>query len=313
MKIIYAATPQFAIRPLEALLEAGEDIALIITQADKVNARGNKIVFSPVKQLAIEYGIEVFQPQSINAPEAIQKIAECDADVLITAAYGQIVRPQVLALPRLGCINIHASALPRWRGAAPINRAIMAGDEKSGVTIMQMDRGMDTGDILLLEEVAVTPDMTAGELHDILSEVGARLIVKFAVDAEKYLKRKTVQDDALATHAAKIEKTELFLDFEDAAPALHNKIRGLSPAPCARCVLDGKILKIYESKLCDTMSGDKAGTIVSFDHKDGFVVAAKDGCLRLKSVQLEGKRRLSGEEFVRGYTPKQWLLKPHNS
>lgn len=310
MKVIYAATPQFAIKPLEALLDSGVDVALVITQTDKMNARGNKVVFSPVKQAAIARGIEVYQPQRINTPEAIEKIATYGADILITAAYGQILREAVLNLPRLGSVNIHASALPRWRGAAPINRAIMAGDAQSGVTIMQMDCGMDTGDILLLEEVAILPEMTAGELHDALSVLGACLIKRFVKDPEGYLARKTPQDDAQATHAAKLDKAELFLDFNDAAETLHNKIRGLSPAPGARCFLDGKLLKILRSEIVDKQPGISAGSIVAYNHKDGFVVAAKDACLRLKSVQLEGKKALGDDAFIRGYQPAEAVLKP---
>ncbi len=308
MKIIYAGTPGFAVPPLEAIVQAGHEVVLVITQPDRVNARGGKISISPVKKTALTLGLPVFQPEKINTEKSISQLREYEANYLVTAAYGQILKEEVLALPKNGCVNIHASLLPQLRGAAPIHRAVMSGMNQSGITIMEMDKGMDTGDIILQRATEILPTMTAGELHDVLSVLGAEMIVDFLADAENSWAAKQKQNDAEASIAAKIQKKELFVDFNNDAKILYNKIRGLSPVPAARCMLDGKVLKIYESQTVDWSKGARPGEIVAFDAKKGFIAKAANNALRLKQVQIEGKKRLEDTQFVIGYNKKDSIL-----
>jgi methionyl-tRNA formyltransferase len=308
MKIIYAATPDFAVEPLKAILGTGQKVDLIITQPDKVNARGNKVIVSPIKEMALEYNIELFQPKNINSSESIQHIKCYKPELLITAAYGQILKEEILNIPAYGCVNIHASLLPALRGAAPINRAIMNGLDKSGITIMKMDKGMDTGDIILQKEIQIESAMTAGILHDKLSELGSELIVKFLEDVEGYLAASQKQDDSKASIASKISKGELFIDFNDEGQNIYNKIRGLSPQPTARCYINNKILKIYQCEIIDKDFNNKAGEIVYFDKKNGFIVKTKDGALRFTKMQLEGKKILDDIPFIIGYNIKEDII-----
>jgi len=308
-KIIYAGTPAFAVPPLEAMIEAGHEVVLVVTQPDRVNARGGKISISPIKETALRFGLPLFQPSKINTEESLQQLRKYACDYLITAAYGQILKEEVLAIPQKGCVNIHASLLPLLRGAAPIHRAVMSGMAQSGITIMEMDKGMDTGDILLQQAVDILPEMNSGQLHDCLSQLGAEMIVAFLKNAERLWQSKQKQDDALASAAPKIQKEELFLDFKNETEVLYNKIRGLSPVPVARCMLDGKVLKVYESQMAEETGFAKAGEIIAFDAKNGFVVKTADGALRLKRVQIEGKKQLSDTQFVIGYNIKESMVK----
>jgi methionyl-tRNA formyltransferase len=307
MRIIYAATPDFAVAPLKAIIDKKKKIDLIITQPDKINARGNKVIVSPIKEMALQYNIQLFQPQNINAAESIIYIKSLKPELLITAAYGQILKEEVLNIPLYGCINIHASLLPKLRGAAPINRAIMNGSVKSGITIMKMDRGMDTGDIILQKEILIDSAMTAGILHDKLSQIGAELMIKFLENVAGCLANAKKQDDSQASLAPKILKEELFIDFNDNSQNIYNKIRGLSPQPTARCILNNKILKIYQCEIVQDTFGKKAGEVIYFDKKNGFVIMTKDNAIRLKKVQLEGKKVLDDTQFIIGYNIKEGI------
>lgn len=308
MRIIYAATPDFASPALKSIIETKNDVVLIITQPDKANARGNKVILSPIKQIGMEHNIKIFQPENINSSQSLDIIKSCNADLLITAAYGQILKEELLNIPKCGCVNIHASLLPKYRGAAPINRAIIDGEKISGITIMKMDRGMDTGDIIMQKEIAVEDDMTAGQLHDKLANLGADMIEKFLSDVSGYLLKAKKQDNALASIAGKIAKEELFINFNDEGINIYNKIRGLSPYPAARCYIDGKILKIFESQILEGTFKNKAGEIIFFDKSNGFVVKTKDKALRLKKVQIEGKKTLDDKQFIIGYNLENKIL-----
>jgi methionyl-tRNA formyltransferase len=283
-------TPGFAVPALNALYNAGHEIACVFTQPDKPKNRGQKIHFSPVKEYALANGLDVFQPLSLRRGEDSEKslelINEINPDVIIVAAYGQILPRAVLDAPRLGCINIHASLLPRWRGAAPINFCIMNGDKVSGVTIMQMAEGLDTGDMLLSEACEIGGDMTAAELHDVLKETGARLIVEFARKPEEYLKCKTVQDDAQMTHAPMISKEMKQINFEKPAAEIYNFIRGLSGE--AYTFFENKRLKVFSAEIVEILCNK-----LDFSCGDGRV-------LRLVEIQPEGKKRMKSEEFLRG-------------
>ncbi len=307
MKIIYAATPDFAIAPLKAILNSDSKVELIITQPDKVNARGNKVIVSPIKEIALKYNIELFQPENINSAESVQYIKSFGPELLITAAYGQILKEDILNIPIHGCVNIHASLLPKLRGAAPINRAIMNGMDKSGITIMKMDKGMDTGDIILQREIQIDSIMTAGILHDKLSELGSELIVRFLEDVEGYLAEARKQDESKASIAAKISKEELFIDFNDNSQNIYNKIRGLSPYPTARCYINNRILKIYQCEIIYKKFEKQASQVVCFDKKNGFIVKTKDKALRLLKVQQEGKKILDDIPFIIGYNIKEGI------
>lgn len=309
MKIIYAATPDFAVPALKSIINTKNDIVLIITQPDKANARGNKIVFSAVKQTGIENDIKIFQPDNINSSQSLDIIKSCNPDLLITAAYGQILKQELLSIPKYGCVNIHASLLPKYRGAAPINRAIINGEKVSGITIMKMDRGMDTGDIITQKEIVIDDNMNAGQLHDELALLGAIMIEEFLSDVEGNLSKAKKQDNAISSIAGKITKEELFIDFNDESINIYNKIRGLSPYPAARCFIDGKILKIYESEILDEDFKGKAGEIIFFDKSNGFVVKTSGKALKLAKVQLEGKKELTDKQFIIGYNLEDNILK----
>jgi methionyl-tRNA formyltransferase len=291
MKLIFMGTPDFAVPALNALIAAGHEIPLVFTQPDKPRGRGQKVTFSPVKECAVKCNIEVFQPQSLRRGEdairSLEIIKEVNPEVIIVAAYGQILPLEILEYPRYGCINIHASLLPRWRGAAPINFCIMHGDTESGVTIQQMAEGIDTGDMLLSESCGITESMTAFELYDILKEIGARLIVKFAENPDEYLKCKTAQeDDTKATHAPMITKEMKQIDWNKTAAEIYNFIRGLSGE--AYVFFGEKRLKVFSSEIVEIINHE-----LDFTCGDGAV-------LRLLEVQPEGKKRMSAEEYLRG-------------
>ncbi|MCL2637131.1 MAG: methionyl-tRNA formyltransferase [Oscillospiraceae bacterium] len=290
MKLIFMGTPDFAVPALDALLAAGHEIPLVFTQPDKPSGRGQKTRFSPVKECAISHNIEVFQPLSLrrgdDAIKSFEVIKSINPDVIIVAAYGQILPIEILEYPRYGCINIHASLLPRWRGAAPINFCIMNGDTESGITIMQMETGIDTGDIMLMEKCEITAEMTASELHDELKEIGAKLIVKFAKNPDEYLKCKTMQNHEQATHAPMISKEMKQIDKGESALEIYNFIRGLSGE--AYTFFGNKRLKVFSSEIVEIVSNE-----LDFTCGDG-------ACLRLLEIQPEGKKRMNAEEFLRG-------------
>jgi methionyl-tRNA formyltransferase len=287
MRIIFMGTPGFAAESLKALLNSEHEVSAVFTQPDKPRGRGKKITFSPVKSLALEHGIEVLQPISFKAsPQTYETIREYNPDCIAVAAYGMILPPEVLEIPKYGCINVHASLLPKYRGAAPINRCIMDGETESGVTIMQMSRGLDTGDMLLKEKTAIGENMTATELHDILAETGGRLLVK-ALDSPGDL-RPEKQDNSKASYASMIVKDECEAEFSRPAKEIFNFIRGLSDYPCAYTFLGGKRVKIYRAVIGEAHGG------ISFKCGDGEIIS-------LTEIQPEGKNRMESAEFLKGY------------
>lgn len=291
MKIIFMGTPDFAVPALDALRSAGHEIACVFTREDKPRDRGKKIKPPPVKEYAEAHGIEVFQPFSLrkgeDAKKSLEKIKSIAPDVIIVAAYGQILPKEILELPKYGCVCVHASLLPRWRGASPINCAVISGDKQSGVTIMQMDEGIDTGDMLLWESCEITDTMTASELHDELKIIGARLIVKFAENPEEYIKRRTVQDNSRATYAPLITKDMKKIDWNKSAREINNFIRGMSGE--AFTFLNNKRLKAYASEIIPEKQ-----TVLDFICGDNYI-------LRLTEIQPEGKNKMKAEDFLRGY------------
>jgi methionyl-tRNA formyltransferase len=296
MKIVFAGTPQFAALALRAILAAGHQVALVLTQPDRNAGRGLALQASAVKALALAAAIEVFQPPSLKDPVVQDRLRAVGADVFIVAAYGLILPQAVLEMPRFGCINIHASLLPRWRGAAPIQRAILAGDAESGVCIMQMEAGLDTGPVLLSDRLPIASDDSAASLHDKLAALGARLIVEAL---GKLPLPPCPQPESGITYASKIEKTEALLDWRLPAIQLARRVRAFNPAPGALAHLEGQAIKVWAAQ---AQSGTAApGSIIAAD-KNGIVVACGDGALRLTELQKAGGKRLPVAQFLPGTT-----------
>jgi methionyl-tRNA formyltransferase len=310
VRVVFAGTPEFARVALEALHAAGFEIPLVLTQPDRPAGRGMKLQASPVKQFALEHSISVAQPRSLrldgkypdDALQAKASIAAARADVMVVAAYGLILPQWVLDAPRLGCLNIHASLLPRWRGAAPIHRAIEAGDSETGVTIMQMDAGLDTGDMLLAERVPIGAADTTGSLHDTLAALGSRMIVQALELAAQGALQPARQPAEGVTYAHKIDKAEAALDWSQSAAAIERKLRAFDPFPGAATTLGGETLKLWRCEIDSSQrtTGGGCGTILSVKEA-GIGVACGDGTVRLTQLQRAGGKRLAAAQFVRGF------------
>ncbi|KAA9131323.1 methionyl-tRNA formyltransferase [Marinihelvus fidelis] len=296
-RIIYAGTPDFAVPPLRRLLEAGADVAAVLTQPDRRAGRGRKMQQSPVKQLALAHDVEVMQPASLRDPEAHAPLAALQADLMIVAAYGLILPKAVLDIPRLGCWNIHASLLPRWRGAAPIQRAIEAGDTESGVCIMQMAPGLDTGPVFHHLATAIGPDDTGASLHDRLAVLGADALSHCLGQlARGALPEPVPQDDDAAVYAHKLTKDEARLDWQLDAMTLERQVRAFNPWPVAWCEHEGKRLRVWSARARNSGSGTPGQVIAA--GADGIDVATGQGSLRLLEVQAEGGRRVSVTDWL---------------
>lgn len=304
MKIVFMGTPDFAVGALEALIKAGHEITAVVTQPDKAKGRSGQVQFPPVKECAVKYGLPVFQPQKIKTAEAIAELKKYEADVFIVAAFGQILSKEILEMPRFGCVNIHASLLPKYRGAAPINQCIIDGEKETGVTIMQMDMGVDTGDILTQKKVIIDAKETAESLFDKLSQVGAALIVETLPMLERGEIIPIKQDDSLASHTKMMSKSLGRIDWTKDAISIERLVRGLNSWPSAYTLLNGRTVKLWS---CDVVSEDSTnlqepGTIVDVS-KDFFDVACGKGVLRVCELQLEGKKRMDTKSFLLG---NQW-------
>lgn len=289
MRIVFAGTPEFAAQHLQALLDAGRQVVAVYTQPDRPAGRGQKLMPSPVKALALQHDITVFQPQTLRDPAAQAELASLQADLMVVVAYGLILPQAVLDLPRLGCINSHASLLPRWRGAAPIQRAIEAGDGESGVTVMQMEAGLDTGPMLLKVSTPISDQDTGGSLHDRLAGLGSRAVVEAVAALEAGTLVGEVQDDSQATYAHKLNKDEARIDWTRPAAELARLIRAFNPWPICHSVLEGAAVKVHAAGL--GAGRGAPGHIISAG-KDGLEVACAEGSLRLTRVQLAGGKPL---------------------
>jgi methionyl-tRNA formyltransferase len=296
MRLIFAGTPEFAARALAALARAGHDIALVLTQPDRPAGRGLRLVPSAVKALAQERGLALYQPASLKGEETYARLRALGADAMVVAAYGLILPEPVLAVPRLGAINIHASLLPRWRGAAPIQRAILAGDERSGISIMQMDRGLDTGPVLAAESLPIAADDTSASLHDKLAELGARLIVSTLAQLDHA--QSSPQPAAGTSYAAKITKAEAEIDWSEAAPVIERKVRAFNPLPGASTIIKGTRLKIWRARV--SRAEGAPGTILEAGAK-GIVVACGTKALCVLELQRAGGKRLAAAQFLAGF------------
>ena len=299
MRLIYMGTPDFAVPPLEMLAQAGHEIIYVVTQPDAVRDRGKKVKFSPVKDKAIELGIPVLQPSKIRKNEEFaQLLREAEPDVAIVSAYGKILPSSVLNIPKYGCLNIHGSLLPRFRGAAPIQTAIIAGDEETGVTIMRMNEGLDTGDMVAK---AATPigSKTCEDLHDELAMMGAKLITETLEDIEGALKGAEKQDDALSTYAPMISKADGHIDFSRNPEEIERRIRAFDPWPGSYAEMNGKTFKLWKAVALDRETDAAAGTVVAAG-KEGLDISAGGRVLRVTQIQAPGKKRMETGDYLRG-------------
>lgn len=307
MRVIFMGTPDFASGTLQALIDAGHEIALVVTQPDKPAGRGKQMKASPVKELAVSAGLDVYQPARIRDPEAIERLREEQADVIIVVAFGQILPQEVLDLTPFGCINVHASLLPAWRGAAPIQWALLNGDQMTGVTTMQMDAGLDTGDILMQREVAVEPDETGGSLFDKLAAAGAELCIETLDKLQAGDITPVPQGETTTPYAKMLTRAMGEIDWSRPAAQIERMVRGLSPWPGAYTYRNGKRIKICRAALRAEEAraqneAEQAGALIG--DKDILRVQTGEGCLEIGEVQPEGKRRMSAAEYLRGYPVK---------
>lgn len=299
MRVIFMGTPDFAVGTLQALIDSRHEVIGVYTQPDKPKGRSGKLVMSPVKELALAYDIPVYQPVKIREPEYVEQIRKMNADVIVVVAFGQILPKAVLEASKYGCINVHASLLPMYRGAAPIQWAVIDGQTKTGVTTMQMDAGIDTGDILLKREVTLDERETGGSLFERLSKVGAGLLIETLEQAEAGTLKPEKQDDSRSTYAKMLNKELGRLDFAKDAVALERLIRGLNPWPSAFGNYNGKIMKIWDARVVEADSVGTPGEIIKVD-KDSFTVKCGTGALQIMELQLEGKKRMKTADFLCG-------------
>lgn len=303
MRILFMGTPDFALFSLKALVESGEDVIGVITQPDKPKGRGYELTPPPVKVYALEQGLPVYQPTTLRGDEFAAQLAELDPELIVVVAYGKILPKNVLDYPKYGCINVHGSLLPTYRGAAPMQRAIIDGCKTTGITTMYMAEGLDTGDMLLKDEITIEQTDNFEDIHDRLGEVGANTLLRTIAVLKEGMLVPEQQDDSLATYAAKIEKSDCLLDFSHEAQQLHDRIRGLSPIPLAFThTPDGKLLKILAARVSDMKCPDGVtpGTVLSLEDGEITVACGNNTSLSLVRVLPEGKGRMSAADFIRG-------------
>ena len=301
MRIVFMGTPDFAVGSLQALCESGKhEILAVVTQPDRPKGRGNKLLQTPVKEYALEQGLTVYQPQKVKTPEFVELLHELQPELIVVAAFGQFLSKEILELPKYGCINVHASLLPKYRGAAPIQYAIIKGEKESGVTIMQMDIGMDTGAMLDKVVVPIEENTTMGELHDALREQGAALLLEVIDKIATGTAVAEPHDNEQATYATLLDRSMEHIDWSKTAQEVHNLIRGFNPAPSTFTKLpNGKSLKIWGSKMTDKSSAAAAGTVIETG-KHSFFVACGEGVLEITEVQPESKKRMPAQVFLNG-------------
>ena len=301
MKIIFMGTPDFSVGTLEALIEAGHEVVLAVTQPDKPKGRGKSMLPTPVKEEAMKHGFPVYQPVKVRNPEFLQVLEKLDPDIIVVAAFGQIIPKSILELPKYGCINIHASLLPKYRGAAPIQQAVIDGEKESGVTIMRMGTGLDTGDMISKIVVPIAKDETGGTLFDKLAEAGAKLLVEtlpHIFDGTAVYEKQP--EESPTPYAGMITKQMGLMDFRKSAEELERLVRGLNPWPSAYTSLDGKTMKVWEADVLDAQSKEEPGTIVEVNKKE-IIVATGSNDLALHEIQLAGKKRMQVQAFLLGY------------
>ena len=297
IRTVFMGTPEFALDTLQGLIDAGLNLVGVYTQPDRPKGRGNKLAAPPIKELALQQELPVFQPLKLRAPEPVAELQTLAPDLIVVVAYGQILPQAVLDIPKFGCINVHASLLPKYRGAAPINKAVVDGETETGVTTMLMDVGLDTGDMLIKKSVVIGPDETAGQLYARLAKVGREAMDETIVRLLDGSLIAEKQDEALTSYAAMMKKEDGLIDWHKPATEIHNQVRGLAPWPGAYTSLDGETLKISGSMLAD--GAGEPGTVLSAD-SNGVLIACGEGAVRIAELQLPGKKRLAAADFLRG-------------
>ena len=306
MKVIFMGTPDFSVGTLEALIEAGHEVVLAVTQPDKPKGRGKEMQFTPVKECALKYDIPVFQPKRVREAECIEELRKYNADIMVVVAFGQILPKEILEMCPYGCVNVHASLLPKYRGAAPIQWAIIDGEEVTGVTTMQMDEGLDTGDMLLKTEIPIDAKETGGSLFDKLMNAGAKLCVETLEGIQNQTITPIPQGETTTSYAKMLDKQLGNIDWNKSAVEIERLIRGLTPWPSAYTDWNGKVMKIWEAEVCEDDSDareETPGTIVKVE-KDGFYVQTGEGLLKVCELQIPGKKRMDAGAFLRGYQVK---------
>ena len=306
MKVVFMGTPDISATCLRRLVEEKFDVIGVYTKPDMPKNRGMKLVMSETKTYAISQGLPVYQPASFRDDAVVEELRSLAPDVIAVVAYGKILPQRVLDIPKYGCINIHASLLPKYRGAAPIQKCIIDGETKSGVTTMLMEKGLDTGDMLMSEEVLISPEMTAGELHDKLAAVGGELILKTLAACEDGTLTPAKQDDSLSCYAGMISKEMCRIDFSLPAKNVYDFIRGMSPSPCAYTFIGDKRLKVYFAVMTDCTSDKPCGTLI--DEEKLTVVCGDGKCISFTEVQGEGGRRMDASSFVNGFRPQRGII-----
>ncbi|SES62203.1 methionyl-tRNA formyltransferase [[Clostridium] polysaccharolyticum] len=302
MKVVFMGTPDFSVPTLQKLIEEKHEVAAVVTQPDKPKGRGKAVQFTPVKEIAVKYDIPVYQPQRIKQnKEFYEQMKQINPDVMVVVAFGQILPKEILDLPKYGCVNVHASLLPRYRGAAPIQWVILDGEKETGVTTMMMDVGLDTGDMLLKEMIPLDEKETGGSLHDKLSTIGGDLLIETLKQLEAGTITRTPQGDAESNYAKMLTKELGHIDFTKSAEELERLIRGLNPWPSAYTSLQGKTLKIWDANVVEGSQDAKPGEVFAVG-KNSFTVMTGDKALEIMEMQLEGKKRMTTEAFLRGYT-----------
>ncbi len=305
LKVVFMGTPTFSVPVLEKLIE-NTNVVLVVSQPDREKDRKGNYLETPIKKIAKEHNIEVFQPYKIK--EDYQKIIDIKPDIIITCAYGQIIPEIILNCPKYGCINVHGSLLPKLRGGAPIHHAIINGDKETGITIMYMDKLMDSGDIINQEKLLISDDDTLDIVYEKMSHLGAKLLIDTLPSIVKGTNKRIKQNDSEVTFGYNITKEEEKIDFFKSSKDIHNLIRGLSSIPGAYCYLDDKRLKVYKSELTKEKSNKTPGTIINID-KTGIYVTTSDNIIKITNIKLEGKKRCSVNEFVNGIKPKEYVGK----
>ncbi|MDH5436418.1 MAG: methionyl-tRNA formyltransferase [Gammaproteobacteria bacterium] len=307
LRIIFAGTPDFSVPALNALIDSQHDVVAVYTQPDRPAGRGRKYKASPVKEVALQNNIPVYQPATLKEKPEQEQIAQLKPDVMVVVAYGLLLPEAVLSIPRLGCLNIHASLLPRWRGAAPIQRAILEGDKESGVCIMQMDIGLDTGDVLAVVTCPIDKNETGGSLHDKLATAGTQPLLDVLEQLQNNSANPVKQDNDAACYAKKLSKEEALIDWGSSAVEIDKKIRAFNPWPVAFTKLDDKNMRIWSATVLDGNSDKKAGTVLN-SNKDGIDIATGQGILRITQLQMPGGRAMSASEFINAHNIADTVL-----
>ncbi|MGM0444902.1 MAG: methionyl-tRNA formyltransferase [Bacillota bacterium] len=315
MNIVFAGTPDFAVPSLEILSKNDQfNIKAVITQPDRKRGRGKKVRYTPVKKSAKKYNLEIMQPKNINNKKTINKLKQLDIDLLVVVAYGQILSKKLLDLPKYGCINLHASLLPTYRGSSPIQQAILDGKEKTGVTTMFMDEGLDTGDIIKQKEVNIYEEDNAGNLHDRLASAGAELLEETILDfvSNPNNVKRTKQDPNKSSYTTQLSKDDGLIDWSKKADYIKNFVRAMNPWPGSFTYLDSKLLKIYKIEVTKNKSSKEPGTIISADPKEGLLIQTGDNIVKIIELQLSGKKRMKYDDFLRGYSIEKYKKLENN-